>query len=121
MAGILTNALSVLPAIMSGSYDFFPGSAYIAIGTSGLTFASGNTRLGSEFDRNLIDTGDLSTTEQVTYTANWAPQEVSGLILREFGTLQLGSHMLNRQVLTGSVVFDGESELQIQQTFKFFI
>jgi len=29
--------------------------------------------------------------------------------------------MSSRNVLTGSLVFDGEQELQIQQTYKFFI
>ena len=31
------------------------------------------------------------------------------------------SQMLNREVLTGSLVFTGEEELQVQQTFKFYI
>src|SRR3990167_10615905 len=100
MAGILNNALNVIPAIMSGSYSFFPGSAYIAIGTSGLAFDATSTMLGSERDRNLINTADLSTTTQVTYTADWSANEISGIILREFGTVQLGSHFLTRQVLT---------------------
>jgi len=32
-----------------------------------------------------------------------------------------GSQMLNREVMTGSFVFDGEQELQIQQTIIFKI
>lgn len=119
--GIVTNALNILPALMSGSYDFFPGSAFIGIGTGSATFISGALALITEVDRNPIDTSDLSTTEEVTYTANWTPIEISGLVITEHGTFQLGSAMLNREQLTGSLVFDGESELQVQQTFKFYI
>jgi len=114
--GLVTNALSVIAANMSGSS--LPNK--IAIGTSGLAFASGNTTLGSEVDRNQITSTDLSTTEQVTFVSNFSAPEISGTILKEFGTFT-DNTMLDRQVLTGSLVFDGEQELQAQTTFKFFI
>lgn len=116
---IVTEALNVIPAIITGSYGFYPGSAYIAIGTGSSTVVSGNTTLLAESDRNLIDTGDLSTAEEVTYIANFSTVELSGTIMKEYGTFTTGSAMLNREVLAGSLVFDGEQELQIQQTFKF--
>jgi len=119
--GITTQCLNAIPAIMAGSYSFEPGSGYIAIGISGLAFASGNTTLGSETDRNAISSSDLSTPEQITFTADWSATEMSGTILKEFGTITVGSALMNREVLTGSQVFDGEQELQIQQTFKFYI
>lgn len=115
--GLVTGGLSVISANMAGSS--LPSK--IAIGISGLAFASGQTGLGSETDRNLIVTNDLSTTEQVTFISNFSPSEISGTILREFGTFTSGNTMLDRQVLTGSLVFDGEQELQVQETFKFFI
>ncbi len=115
--GITTTALNVIATNMTGSS--LPNA--IAVGTSGTAFASGNTALAVETDRNVINTNDLTVNEQVTFISNWAPAEISGTILKEHGTFTLGSLMLNREVLTGSLVFDGEQELQIQQTFKLFI
>ena len=116
--GITTQGLSILAAALAGSYS---GNQWIAIGTSGTTFASGNTTLATEFDRNPINTNDLSTTEQVTMIANWSPNDISGCVLKEFGVFTAGSQMLNREVTTGSLVFDGEQELQVQQTVLFKI
>jgi len=123
--GITTIGLNVVAAALAGSYT---GYHYIAVGISGTTFASGNTTLGSEFfdsegypNRNQIDTNDLSTNEQVTMVANWGPSDISGCVLKEFGVMTAGSTMLNREVLTGSLVFDGEQELQVQQTVLFKI
>ena len=117
--GITTVGLSVAAAALGGSYSV---SHHIAVGISGLAYVSGNTALGSEFDRNQVNTNDLTTTEQVTMFADWAPNDISGCILKEFGTFtSAGSQMLNREVLAGSLVFDGEQELQIQQTIKFLI
>lgn len=116
--GITTNGLSVCAACLAGSYG---GDFYMGIGQSGLAFTSGNTSLAVEFDRNYVDSYDLGTSEQVTFITNWSPYEISGCILREYGILTLGSTLLNREVLTGSLVFDGEQELQIQHTIKFKI
>ncbi len=117
--GITTVGLSVVAAALGGSYS---ASHYIAVGISGIAYTSGNTALGSEFDRNQVNTNDFTTTEQVTMFADWAPNDISGCILKEFGTFtSAGSQMLNREVLAGSLVFDGEQELQIQQTIKFLI
>ena len=115
--GIVTNGLSVIAANMVGSS--LP--TRIAIGTSGTAFASGQTSLAEESDRNLITDSDLTTAKQVTLIGNFSPPEISGTILREFGSFTTGSSMLDRQVLNGSLVFNGEQELQIQETFNFFI
>jgi len=115
--GIVTGALDVIAANMAGSALPFQ----IAIGTSGLAFASGNTTLGSEGERNLINDTDLSSTEQVTFIANFPPGQMSGLTLKEFGTFTSGNTMLDRQVLAGSLVFDGDQELQVQTTFTLSI
>jgi len=114
--GMTTDGLSVCAAALAGSYT---GNHYIAVGTSGLAYASGNTVLGLEFDRNRVDSNDLSTDEQITMIANWSPSDISGCVLQEFGVFTAGSQMLSRDVTTGSLVFDGESELQIQQTILF--
>lgn len=114
--GIVTNGLGVIAANMTGSS--FPYK--IAIGGSELTFASGQSTLGSELDRNLITTNDLSSNE-VTFISNFSAPEISGLIIREFGTFTSGNTMLDRQLMNGSLVFDGEQELQVQETFGFFI
>ena len=115
--GLVTNGLSIISSNMAGSALF----TKVGIGTSDLTFASGQTTLGSETDRNIITDVDLTTNEQVTFVANFSPVEISGTTLREFGTFTSGNGMGDRQVLNGSLVFDGEQELQIQTTYKFSI
>jgi len=116
VAGITTTCLNVLSANVAGSA--LP--AFIGIGTSDTAFTSGDTSLAAETDRNQINTTDLSTIEQVTLISNFSPPEISGTTVKEYGTFTTGSSMMNREVLTGSLVMDGTNELQIQQTFKFF-
>ena len=115
--GITTDGLSVIASNMAGSS--LPTN--IAIGSGTNAFASGQSGLQYQTDSNLINDNDLTTLEQVTFISNFSPVEISGAIVTEFGTFTSGTVMLDRQVLTGSLVFDGEQELQIQETFKFFI
>ena len=115
--GITTNALNICAAALAGSSYL----THIAVGTGSSTFLSGNTALLSEFDRNAIDTYDTTTTEQLTVYTNWSPTDISGCIMKEFGTFTTGSVMASREVLAGSYVFDGDAELQLIQTFKFLI
>ena len=118
MTGILLGGLDVCSAAIAGSYD---ENHWIAVGTSGAAYASGNTALASEFGRQQVDTNDLTTQYQVTSTANWSPSEISGCVLKEFGLTTTGSKFASRNLLTGSLVFDGEQELQLQQTLTFFM
>jgi len=120
MGGITTAGLNVFAAAAGGSVVY---PTHIAIGTSGLTFASGQTTLGSEVERNQIDTVSYATNEEVLFIANWSPTDISGATVREVGVFNSGTGgaMSSRNVLTGSLVFDGEQELQVQQTYKFFI
>ena len=115
--GITTAGLSVFAANMTGSAL----ATAIAIGSGTTAYVSGDTSLDNETDRANIITVDLTTPEEVTLTADWSPVDVSGLTMTEHGTMTTGSVMLNRDVLTGSIVMTGEEELQVQQTFKFFI
>jgi len=117
--GMTTGGLSVCAAALGGSYS---ANHYIGVGTSGLTYASGNTALGNEFDRNQVDTNTLSVGEQVTMISNWSAFDISGCVLKEFGMFTaVGSQLINREVMAGSLVFDGEQELQIQNTILFKI
>jgi len=116
--GITTQGLSVCAAALAGSYG---GNFSIGIGIGSTAFASGNTTLVSETDRNMVDTYNLGIAKQVIMIANWSPVDISGTILQEFGTFTTGSTMLNREVTTGSFEFFGEQELQIQQTILFTI
>ena len=120
MTGITTRGLYVCAAAMGGSAAY---PTYTAIGMGSTAFTSGDTALVEEFDRNIIDTYDFTTAEQITYISNWSPTEISGCILAEVGVMNsgLGGAMSSRNVLAGSLNFDGESELQIQQTYKFYI
>jgi hypothetical protein len=115
--GITTNARSVVAANMGGSA--LP--SFTAIGIGSTAFSSSQTALVSEYDRNGITNVDLSTASEITIISDFTAIEMSGLSLREFGTFTLGSTMLNREVVVGSVVFNGDQSLQIQQTFQFFI
>jgi len=115
--GITVNGLSVIAASMTGSA--LPTA--IGIGAGSTVYVSGNTALVDEKERNLYSTSDLATSEEVTFAADWSPVEVSGLVIKEHGMFTAGSTMLNREVLTGSLVMTGEEELQVKQTFKFFI
>ena len=85
--GITTNGLSVIAANMTGSA--LPTA--IGIGTSGTAFTIGDTALANEVERNLYSTNDLSTSTQVTFTSDWSPVEVSGLIIKEHGMFTAGS------------------------------
>jgi hypothetical protein len=116
--GITTRGLSVCAAALAGSYV---GNHFMAVGISGTAFNVSQTTLGSEFDRNQIDTNDLSTVSQVTLICNWSPLDISGCVLREFGVFTSSNNMLSRNLITGSLVFDGEQELQIQDTIKFYL
>ncbi len=120
MAGMTTVGLYVAAAAMGGSVAY---PTYIAVGSAPVAFTSGDTALGSEWDRNVINTYDFATAEEVTLIADWSPTEASGLILAEIGVMNSGLNgaMSSRNVLAGSLVFDGEQELHIQQTYKFFI
>lgn len=120
MAGITNGGLDVAAAAFGGSTAF---PTHIAVGESGLTFNVNQSGLGLETDRNQIDTNDFSIDAQVTNIANWSPTDISGTILREVGEFNSGTGgiMSSRNVLVGSLVFDGESELQIQKTTSFFI
>lgn len=111
----VTGILNVLAANMVGSS--LP--ANIAIGNDSTAFASGQTSLVSETDRNGITDNDLATGKQATFVANFSPTEISGITLEEFGTFTSGGTMLDRQLVAGGVVFDGTQELQIQETFSF--
>jgi len=115
--GITTLGMSVIAANMTGSA--LPTAT--AIGTSGIAYASGNTALGVEVERNLYSTSDLASAKEVTFTTDWSPVEVSGIIVKEHGMFTAGSTMLNREVLTGSLVMTGEEELQVKTTYKFYI
>lgn len=116
--GMTVEGLSVCAAALGGSYI---NNHFIGVGIGSTTYVSGNITLVNEFDRSRIDINDLGTPEQVTMIANWSPNAISGCILKEHGIFTAGSAMLNREVLTGSLVFDGEQELQIQTTILFKI
>lgn len=115
--GITTVGLNVFAANLTGSALL----THIGIGDGKTAYVSGNTALVNETDRNLITTTDLTTAKKVTLITNHSPPEISGLFLSEFGAFTTGSTMANREVLAGSVQFTGENELQIQQTYEFFI
>ena len=114
--GITQQGLDIIAANMTGSGLV----TATAVGSGDTAFAVSQTALVSETDRNAFSTSDLSVGSEVTFTTDWSVTDISGTILKEHATFTTGSIMLNREVLTGSLVFDGEQELQIQYTLKFF-
>lgn len=113
---ITTAGLDIAAAAMGGST--FP--EFTAIGSSTVAFSGNQTALDNEHDRNAITTHDLSTAGEITNISNFTANEVSGLVISEHGTFTLGSSMMSRALLTGSIVGDGSFDLQIQTIFQFF-
>ncbi len=120
MVGMTTQGLYVAAAAMGGSIAY---PTYIGVGSGETAFTSGDTALDHQWDRNPINTYDFGTPEEVTLIADWSPTEASGLLLREVGVMNSDTDgaMSSRNVLGENIVFDGEQELQIQQTYKFYI
>lgn len=116
MAIVDTGIQSI--AALAGGSGVYP--AYMAVGIGSSTVVSGNTALLSESERNLLTSIDLSIAKEVTYTADFNSVELSGLTISEFGLFNAaaGGSMYLREVI-GSVLFDGDAELQIQATLRF--
>ena len=57
--------------------------------------------------------------QETTWTIDWGASEMSGLSLSEFGMAKSGGNIWNHEIF-GSVVFNGQQELQIQTTFQVF-
>lgn len=115
--GITNNGLNIIAANMTGSALVVAA----AVGSGGTAFNINQSGLQYERLRSFLDTTDLIAAGEITFNTTFSPVEVSGLIFREFGHFTVGSVMLNREVINGSFVFDGEEELNIQQTIKFFV
>jgi hypothetical protein len=115
---ITVGGLNVMAANMAGSNVSMD---FMAVGDDATAYASGNTTLANETKRTSVIFRDVSTPKAVIYNAAFTPTEVSGLVVKEVGTFTTGNTMINREVLTGSFVFDGLSEFQIQQTIRFNI
>jgi len=117
--GITTLALDGYAAVVGGSQV---QPTHIAIGTGNTAFTTADTTLDTETDRNSFTSIDLSVGSTVTFVADFSATEISGTSFIEFGILNSGAAglMYNREVLTGSTVFDGTTELQVQQSYKFY-
>ena len=115
---IVNDGLNVFAANMVGSGIEVSDIAY---GSSGASYSATDSSLASEKGREAIIYKDLSTPAEVTYNTSFTPTEVSGTVAKEFGTFTSGNVMLNREVMTGSFVFNGTQEFHIQHTIKFNI
>lgn len=109
-------------AVILGS-DIMSRPSHTAIGAGSTAFDVAGSLLVSENDRGNFTTIDLATPKEVTYVTDFSSTDISGLTVAEHGVfnqsgLDLGS-IFNREVLTGSLVFVGDRELQVQTTFRF--
>jgi len=116
--GITTDGVKSIAVIMGNSGTV---PTHIAIGDGDTAFSTSDTTLDNETDRNIITTRDLSVGSNVTWTADFSSSEISGTTLREFGLFNAsaGGNLFQREVI-GSIEFEGERELQIQITHKYY-
>ena len=96
------------------------GSAYMAIGSGSGIIGVTTTGLYHYFDRNII-TGspNMTTLQQISWTADFSNTEMSGLVLRQFAMFVESSggkawHVENVTPTT----FNGTQELQVQITWR---
>jgi hypothetical protein len=117
---VTTQGLESITAIIGNSGLSVPSHSAIGSGTS--VAASGNIALEHEWARNPITSNNLETSKQVTWISDFNSVEISGLVFTEFGLLNddtTGNLFHREQLGAGSIVFDGDVELQLQTTFKF--
>jgi len=102
-----------------GASGTVPG--FIGIGSGTTAAAIGDTALEYETDRNAVTSTDITLSKTTTWIADFSSTEISGLTFTEFGLFNSGAggDMFHRQVV-GSIAFEGDRELQVQTTFKFF-
>ena len=114
---ITTDGREVI-ANLVGASGVAPG--YFAIGSGETAFNIADTELDHEYDRNEVTTTDLSVSKNTTWVADFSSVEISGTVFREFGLLNnsVGGNLFHREVLVGSLSFEGDRELQIQTTFR---
>jgi len=114
---ITTDGLESISNII-GASGTAPG--YIAIGSGTTAAAIGNTTLEYETDRNTVTSTDIGTSKTVTWIADFSSTEISGLTFTEFGLLNADTNgnLFNREVV-GSIVFEGDRELQVQIAYKY--
>ena len=116
---VITDAgLETISNVIGGS-GAVPG--WIGIGSGTTAALVTDTTLEHETDRNSVTTTDITIPKNVTWIADFSSTEISGLTFTEFGLFNSGAggDMFHRQVV-GSIAFEGDRELQVQTTFKFF-
>lgn len=114
---ITNTGINSIVAVMAGKLNY---PNYMAIGTGSSTVVSGNITLLTEYDRNIMTEKNTSASYTINYIADFNSSEVSGATITEYGLYSAGTagSMFNRQVI-GSLLFDGDSELQIQCSLRF--
>ena len=115
--GLVDTGIQTIAGVMGGS-GVIP--THIAVGTGSDTITAGDTALLTETDRNSLSSVDTSVAKDVTYTADFSSTEISGTTLTEFGVFNAASagSMFTREVIA-AIAFNGDTELQIQQTLRF--
>jgi len=116
--GITENGLRAIAAIIGGSGLNVP--SHTAIGSGTTAESVNDTTLDKEFDRNPVSSVSLSIPKNVTWITDFDSVEISGLNFTEFGLFNSGTggNLFHREV-TGSILFEGDRELQVQSTFRF--
>lgn len=92
----------------------------MAVGSGSGIIAVTTTGLFHYWDRNII-TGspNMTTAQQIVWTADFANTEMSGLTLRQFGMFveASGGQAWHVENITPTL-FNGTQELQVQLTWK---
>jgi len=97
--------------------------SYFAVGSGSGTEAATNTTLQNEWTRfALTGSPDFTTARKVTFIGDLNSVQASGLILKEWAVMASGAALTGsvwqREMLNGSIVFDGTIELRIEDTIE---
>ena len=119
---MITTRGKELAAIRLGSN--ISGIAYVGIGSGSGAVLSSNLILAAETDRNALTSTDYSTPTAVVFTADWSSTEISGTVFKEYGLFQHSTantgSAWQREALTGSIVFTGNSEMRLESTWTVY-
>jgi hypothetical protein len=119
---ILNWAKSRVALWLAGSITEYP--SYFMIGSGSGTVTTTQTALINPWDRQIITDINGDTTYKTKWTGDWNSIELSGNKLFEWGLCISGASttgsVWSRTSLTGSLSFNGTTELRIEETWEVF-
>ena len=114
------TALMLGGSVVNNNSGNYP--TYFMIGSGSGTIAGTDTTLFNPLDRQNT-TSATFTNQAVMYTGDWTSTEMSGLSFSEFGLIPSGGGLtgsLWSKSFTPTIVFDGNTELRIEETWQVY-